>query len=78
MPLDFHRLQMSLVAHLRERVRSGEITERRLARLTGVSQPHLHHVLSGKRLLSVQMADQILHRLQLDLRDLIEPPDPAR
>jgi plasmid maintenance system antidote protein VapI len=54
-------------------VRSGEATERGLARLTGVSQPHMHNVLNGKRLLSLEMADQVVGQLHLDLLDFIEP-----
>jgi plasmid maintenance system antidote protein VapI len=54
-------------------VRSGDATERGLARLTGVSQPHMHNVLKGKRLLSLEMADQVVDQLHLDLLDFIEP-----
>ena len=39
---------------------------------TGVFQPHLHNVLKGKRLLSLEKLDRILAYLELDLRDLIE------
>jgi hypothetical protein len=72
MAINFQGLQTRLVVHLRHRVRSGEITERSLARVTGLSQPHLHNVLKGKRFLSVGKSDQILHQLHLDLMDLIE------
>jgi transcriptional regulator with XRE-family HTH domain len=75
MAIDFEWLRLRLILNLRERVRSGEITERRLARVTGVSQPHLHNVLSGKRLLSIEMADQILHQLHLELLDLLDPDE---
>jgi len=71
MAMDFQRLQSRLIMNLRERVRSGEISERSLARVTGISQPHLHNVLKGKRLLSVEKADQILRQLHLDLADLM-------
>lgn len=71
--MDFRELQRRLNAHLRERVRHGEITERGLARMTGVSQPHIHNVLKGKRVFSLATADAVLHRLHLDLLDLIEP-----
>lgn len=70
--LDFQELLQRLIRHLQRQVRSGEITERSLARVTGVSQPHLHHVLHGQRLLSMAMADRILHRLHLDLRELMK------
>jgi len=42
-----------------------------LARDTGISQPHLHHVLKGKRALSVEKADRVLRQLDLDLLQLI-------
>lgn len=71
--MSFHQIQQRLLALLRERVRSGEITERGLARVTGVSQPHIHHVLSGKRRLSLEMTDAILRQTHMDLLDLIEP-----
>jgi transcriptional regulator with XRE-family HTH domain len=70
--VDFITLQLRLVERLRETVKSGRATERGLARLTGVSQPHLHHVLRGKRSLSFDMADQILNGLRIDVLDLIE------
>ena len=69
--MTFLQLQQRLLEHLRRRVESGEATERGLARLAGVSQPHLHNVLKGKRLLSFDMADAILHNLQLGVLDLI-------
>jgi transcriptional regulator with XRE-family HTH domain len=70
--MTFHDLQQRLIEYLRQRVRSGEATERSLARVTGVSQPHMHNVLKGIRLLSVATADQILRNLDMDLLDLIE------
>jgi transcriptional regulator with XRE-family HTH domain len=73
--MNFEELHFRLTEYLRELVRSGELTERGLARITCVSQPHIHNVLKGKRLLSLQMADEILHRLQLDLTDLLRPED---
>jgi transcriptional regulator with XRE-family HTH domain len=75
---NFEQLQMQLIRHLQELVRSGAITERSLARATGISQPHLHNVLKGKRLFSFEKADQILFYLRLDVTDLLsEPGDPA-
>jgi transcriptional regulator with XRE-family HTH domain len=52
-------------------VSNGEISERGLARLTGISQPHIHNVLKGARLLSADVADQILRRLRINLVDLL-------
>ena len=69
----FQELHRRLVLLLLERVRSGEMTERGLARVTGISQPHIHNVLKGKRLLSKDTADVILLELHLDVLDLVEP-----
>jgi transcriptional regulator with XRE-family HTH domain len=69
--MDFQVLQIRLIAHIQARVRNGEVTERSLARLTGISQPHMHHVLKGARRLSMAMADRILERLRIDLLDLL-------
>lgn len=69
--MTFVDLQQRLLENLRHRVRSGEVTERSLARLAGLSQPHLHNVLKGKRFLSMDMADKILHNLQIGIMDLI-------
>jgi hypothetical protein len=63
---------MRLVARLRDKVRSGEATERGLARVIGISQPHLHNVLKGKKLFSLEMSDTVLVGLNLDLCDLLE------
>lgn len=73
--MDFQELRERLVAHLRERVCGGELTERGLARLSGVSQPHIHNVLKGKRVLSLEMSDAVLRQLRIDLLDLVKPED---
>jgi transcriptional regulator with XRE-family HTH domain len=68
----FADVRNALTAVLRARVRNGELTERGLARLVGVSQPHIHNVLKGARALSPELSDQILQHLRLSLLDLIE------
>jgi transcriptional regulator with XRE-family HTH domain len=73
--MNFRDLQDRLTANLRERVRGGELTERGLARLTGVSQPHIHNVLKGKKLLSAHMADQVMDHLRMDVLDLVDHRD---
>jgi transcriptional regulator with XRE-family HTH domain len=70
--ITFHELQRRLLEHLRQRLRTGEVTERGLSRIAGISQPHLHNVLKGRRLLSMEMSDGILRNLQLDILDLLE------
>jgi transcriptional regulator with XRE-family HTH domain len=73
--MTFHELQQRLIQELRQRVRSGAATERGLARLSGISQPHLHNVLKGKRLLSMDKADELLRHLQIDVLQLIPPEE---
>jgi hypothetical protein len=68
----FRQLHSRLVTTLRERIRSGELTERGTARLTGLSQPHIHNVLKEKRSLSMQAADTILLAVNLDTVDLMQ------
>jgi transcriptional regulator with XRE-family HTH domain len=75
--MDFQELERRFIEHLKQRIRSGDLTERKLARLTGISQPHVHNVLKGKRTFSMAMADTILHVLRVDLLDLIEPEEVA-
>lgn len=70
--MDFQTAQIRLVAHVRNLVRNGEVTERGLARLTGVSQPHIHNVLKGVRSLTPEIGDLLLSKLKLDLLDLFE------
>jgi transcriptional regulator with XRE-family HTH domain len=76
--MDFQELERRFIEYLRQRIRSGDLTERKLARLTGISQPHVHNVLKGKRIFSTAMADTILHVLRIDLLDLVEPDEAAR
>lgn len=68
-------LQHRFVALLRKRVRNGELTEQGLARMVGVSQPHMHHVLKGKRAFSIGTTDSIMRQLRVDVLDLIEPSE---
>jgi hypothetical protein len=76
--MNFHDLHLSLITHIRDRIRSGELSERGLARLTGVSQPHIHNVLKGKRTFSTEISDVILFFLKLDVLDLISPEEVAK
>jgi transcriptional regulator with XRE-family HTH domain len=73
--MTFHELQQRLIQELRQRVRSGAATERGLARLSGISQPHLHNVLKGKRVPSMDKADELLRQLQIDVLQLVPPEE---
>lgn len=70
----FEELRNKLLENLRARVRNGEVTERRLARLTGISQPHVHNLLKGVRTLTPQLGDQILKNLKMSLTDFVDTP----
>ena len=69
----FSDAQQRLLARLQAKIRGGEITESGLARLTGISQPHIHNALKGVRLLSSKFSDVLLDALGLTLADLITP-----
>jgi len=60
-----------LIEAARQRVRSGATTERSLARLCGVSQPHMHNVLKNLRSLSPESADRLLAALDLNIPALL-------
>lgn len=70
--MTFQDARLKLLAYVRNQVRNGEITERRLARLIGISQPHVHNVLKGTRSLSFEIGDLLLRALHLSLLDLVE------
>jgi transcriptional regulator with XRE-family HTH domain len=64
----------ALIARLRAaadaRIRSGRLTERGLARLAGLSQPHVHLFLHGARGVTVEAADRLLAALNLSAEEL--------
>jgi transcriptional regulator with XRE-family HTH domain len=68
--LTYQDAQAKLLAYVRDRIHNGEFTERGLARLIGISQPHVHNVLKGVRNLSAEILDSILEHFQLSLLDL--------
>lgn len=69
--MNFEFLQRRLIAHVQDRVQRGELTERGLARRTGISQPHLHNVLKGVRVLSPHIGDVLLRHLHITVLDLL-------
>jgi hypothetical protein len=75
--INFQELQHRLRAFVVKRVNAGEYTERGLARTLGVSQPQLHNVLKGARVLKPEFADVLLNHFRIGVLDLIvekEPP----
>ena len=71
----FEQLQERLLLLLRAKVQGGQVTERGLAKLTGISQPHIHNVLKGARNFSPEIADSILRKMNLTTLDLFDPRD---
>ena len=69
--ITFALIQKRLLEALRQRLRNGEFTERGLARVVGISQPHIHNVLKGVRVLSPDMGDLLVNGLDLSLIDLL-------
>lgn len=67
----FQALQERLIEIARERVRAGVFTERKLARLCGLSQPHMHNVLKQIRSPSTTSADRLMDALGLKVPDLL-------
>jgi len=68
--LTFQEAQYRLLADLQERIHNGDLTERGLARLAGISQPHIHNVLKGARFLSYRSMDTLLKSVNVSLLDL--------
>jgi hypothetical protein len=70
--LTFRDLQGRLITFVVTKIRNGEFTERRLARVLGVSQPQLHNVLKGARPLKPEFADCLLRQFEIGILDLVE------
>ena len=64
-------VQQRLIDLARRRVRAGTLTERGLARLCGLSQPHVHNVLKNIRALSPRAADRLMRALGVTTPDLL-------
>jgi hypothetical protein len=67
----FRELQDRLIDIARARVRAGELTERGLARMCGISQPHMHNVLKNIRMLSTGAVDRLMRALDIHISDLL-------
>ena len=68
----FGELQARLIAFVNMRIQNGEYTERGLARLLGISQPQIHHVLKGTRRLQPEFADRVMTRFGVTVLDLLQ------
>ncbi|MES1258385.1 MAG: hypothetical protein ABUS51_08140 [Acidobacteriota bacterium] len=64
-------LYQRLLESARQRIRAGEVSERGLARLCNISQPHMHNVLKSIRTLSPASADRLMRGLNLTVPELL-------
>jgi transcriptional regulator with XRE-family HTH domain len=71
--ITFGVLQARLIVFVNNRIKNGDFTERGLARVLGISQPQLHNVLKGARRLHPDLADRLMGKFGIDVRDLIQP-----
>lgn len=69
--MNLQQAQSYVLQHLRRLVRHGEVTQSGLARHAGLSQAHVHNLLSGVRPMTADVADLVLRALGLDLEDLV-------
>ncbi|HUI82825.1 MAG TPA: hypothetical protein VL240_01310 [Candidatus Binatia bacterium] len=65
-------LQAQLRAHIRARIRRGELTGSALAREAGFPQGHLSNFLNSRRGLSVESMDRLLESLDIGVLDLLD------
>jgi plasmid maintenance system antidote protein VapI len=73
----FCDVQSRLISFVVTKIRNGEYTERRLARILGVSQPQLHNVLKGARPLKPEFADVLLRQFEIGILDLVSAAEIA-
>ena len=73
--LSFETLFQRLIETLRLQIATGSLTVRRLANQIGVSQPHMQNLISGKRALTVEMADRLLEFLRHSPLELATGPE---
>ncbi len=64
-------LQQMLIDLARERVKAGQLTERGLARMCDLSQPHMHNVLKNARTCSSRSCDRLMRALNIRVSDLL-------
>jgi plasmid maintenance system antidote protein VapI len=75
--VSFRDLQDRLISFVVMKIRNGEFTERRLARVLGVSQPQLHNVLKGARPLKPEFADCLCKHFEIGVVDLLSGAEMA-
>jgi hypothetical protein len=69
--VDIEELYERLVEVARQRVRAGDVSERGLSRMCGISQPHMHNVLKSIRALSSASANRLMGALGVTVPGLV-------
>jgi len=72
--MTFLDLETRLLQRMNDLVKQGHTSQRRLAHLTGYTQPHIHSVLKRVRRLQPDLADRLLLAGELGLEDLLYRP----
>jgi hypothetical protein len=68
----------AILARARWAIANGRTTERGLARLANISQPHTHNLLSLQRSCGIELADRISCALDALNADKNPPPEKPR
>ena len=76
--MTFQTLHDLLIREISRRVDARETSVSSLARRAGISQPHLHLVLKGKRGFSWDFADRAALVIGLRVEDLVALPTPPQ
>ena len=69
--MDIEDLIASVIEMANNEVRSGRISERQLARCSGISQPHLHNALHGVRAFSPRAVGLLMKAMGVAVPDVI-------
>lgn len=69
-PLTTTELRKRILSYAAASILAGLISESRLAKLTGYSQPHIHHVLNARRNGTPRLVDAIARALRITVLDL--------
>ena len=69
--MDIEDLIASVIEMANKEVRSGRISERQLARCSGISQPHLHNALHGARAFSPRAVGLLMQAMGVTVPDVI-------
>ena len=76
--MDFGELQDNLRQLLWRRIHAGHLSGLRLARETGLRQPHISNFLNAKRRLSLQALDRVLQVQHISVLDLLGDDEVSR